>query len=464
MVTDVIEAPASIEAEEATLGAILLDPVQFAQVSAILEPQDFFFLRHNLIYAAMVKLFESDTPFDHLTIADELDKRGKLEAVGGQSYLIQLTNNTPTSVYAMVYANIVKRAAVRRQLMDASDQIRMLAQNEEMDLDTVLTDASSVLMKATDVPAFNGTKRMEDVHSAAYDLVNKRVERFRRMGHSNYTTGIPTSLSDLDYLINGLTHGDVHVLGGATGMGKTSAILTMGLKAAQGGHKVTIFSGEMVEETLAIRLQSMVCGIDSQKIQKGFLTEDEVSKWTDSFLRLTDLPMRLIPGGSLHISRMKSIATRLRDQNDLDLLILDGIMQLEGKGEKELRNEIRGLMRGCEEVATSLNIPVLLTHQLSRKISDRANKRPHKEDLIESSAIEQSAAKVMLLYRHGYYEKSKKYQDLFGNVTEVIVDKHRHGPEGVVLVRQDLAQTTFSNLARSTRDSYLQWMKQEGKG
>jgi replicative DNA helicase len=275
-------APFSQEAEEAVLGSILLDPSQYITLSAFLKANDFFMLRHNYIWQALERLNQRGEPIDHITLAEELENMATLDLIGGRAYLIQLVNNTGTAMYAEVYGRLVERAAIRRRLMAASDEIKRLAQDEALNIEHVIGEAESKLFTVTETQVKREFVPMWEALSAYYDRMEYMLQ------HRNEAAGLPTGFRDLDQLLGGFQKSDLIIFAGRPGTGKTSFLLTTAMNVARFGSRVAIFTMEMGVEQMVQRMMAMETGINVQKLRLARLDAKEAARFTEAVGRISN--------------------------------------------------------------------------------------------------------------------------------------------------------------------------------
>jgi replicative DNA helicase len=438
--------PHNIEAEEAILGSLLIDPDAIIRVATFLAPDDFYVERHGWVYEAIRDLHERREPADLVTLTDELERRNQLAQVGGSAYLTGLINATPTSIHVEFYARIVERTAVLRRLIDAAGQIARLAYEDT-------EDASEVLDRAEEIIFSVAARQVDRDLRPIMQVLDKYIDRIEYLRqHQGEIIGIPTGLADLDKLLGGLQRSDLVILAGRPGMGKTSLALSIALQAARRWQKrVAIFSLEMSDEQLVQRLVSAETGIDSQRLRLGDIKEDE---WA-TFIQATNL----LAGTSVYIDdtpaisalELRTKARRLYAEHGLDLLIVDYLQLMRGDFRSENRQqEISFISRSLKALARELNIPVLSLSQLSRQVESRHDKRPMLSDLRESGSIEQDADVVMFIYRDEVYNQDTE----FPNIAEIILSKHRSGPTGIfsVYFKKHLAQFVDLEVRRQPLD------------
>ncbi len=433
MVPDKLQ-PHNLEAEEAVLGSILIDPDAILRISTFLSPEDFFVERHHWIYEAVRDLHERREPADLVTLSDELERRGQLGEAGGPAYLSSLINATPTSIHVEFYARIVERTGLLRRLIDAAGEIARLAYDESQDAGEVMDRAEEIIFNVSARKSDRDLRPIRQVMDKFYD----RIEYLHQ--HRGEIVGIPTGLADLDKLLGGLQRSDMLVMAGRPGMGKTSLALSIALQSARQWQKrVAIFSLEMSDEQLVQRLVSAETGIDSQRLRLGDIREDEWPTFIQATNLLANSPIFIDDTPAISALDLRSKARRLHAEHGLDLLIVDYLQLMRGDFRSENRQqEISFISRSIKGLARELNIPVLALSQLSRQVESRHDKRPMLSDLRESGSIEQDADVVMFIYRDDVYNPDTE----FPNIAEIIVGKHRSGPTGVfsVYFKKQLAQ------------------------
>lgn len=421
-----IVAPASSDAEEAVIGALLINPSIWPDIAALLQPADFFTLRYQYIYSAMARLHERNDAIDWLTLQEELRAIGKLSEIGGPAALLNLVNNTPTSIHAEVYARLVQRAAVRRRLLSAADTMKRLALDEEQSTELVLADAER---------AFNGVvdsfAEQQADHTMS-DMVDALLDDMERIREGGRVSTCPTGFRDLDtFLGGGLWRGDVVTLAGRPGMGKTAMLLQIALNAARVGVRVGIHSLEMDSAALVRRLAASETGIDLLKLRTGQLSKAEYALLVEAAGKIGPLPIMVNDEPLQTPQSVFAQARRWQMRRGLDLVVLDYVQILNGMGQfkgGEREREIAFFMRSLKIIARKLAVPIIVAAQLSRAVEARQDKRPLLSDLRESGSIEQDSDIVLFLFREGYYNEAC----LDPNLLEVIVGKQRNGPTGHV--------------------------------
>jgi len=439
--------PHNLEAEEAILGALLIDPDAIIRVSTFLQPTDFYLERHGWVYDAILDLHERREPADLVTLSDELERRAQLDEIGGAAYLTGLVNATPTSIHIEFYARIVERTAVLRRLIDAAGKIAQLAYQDTEDVQEVVDRAEEIVFGVSERRVDRDLRPIRNVLDEYYD----RIEYLYQ--HQGEIIGIPTGLADLDKLLGGLQRSDMVVMAGRPGMGKTSLALSIALQAARRWQKrVALFSLEMSDEQLVQRLVSAETGIDSQRLRLGNIKPDEWTTFYQAIRLLSETSIYIDDTPAISALELRTKARRLHAEHGLDLLIVDYLQLMRGGSRSENRQqEISFISRSIKALARELNIPVLALSQLSRQVESRHDKRPMLSDLRESGSIEQDADVVLFIYRDEIYNPDTE----FPNIAEIIVSKHRSGPTGIfsVYFKKHLAQ--FVDL--EVRKQPLEW-------
>lgn len=438
-------APHSQEAEEAALGAVLINNDALLEVAAFLRADDFFFLRNQYVWEAMMRIQERNEVIDNLTLMEELRNQNRLDAIGGASYLTYLMSNTPTSLNAEIYGRIVERTATRRRLLKAAGEISDLAKSEDMDVNEVIERSEASLFTVTERRLKRDVTLIHDVLADYYDRVKYLYET------QDKQSGVPTGFVDLDRLLGGLQKSDLLVLAARPGMGKTSFGLNIARNAARAGGRVAVFSLEMSNEQLVQRFIASESGIDSQKLRLGDLDDREWGLFTQSAARLSELPIFLDDTVAITPIQLRTKCRRIKREFDINLVIVDYLQLMNGKqGERNSNREqeISYISQSLKELARELNVPVVALGQLNRAVEQRADKRPQLSDLRESGAIEQNSDVVMFIYRDDVYNENSEAP----NQAEIIIAKHRNGPTGTVSLYFDKRLTQFRDLMKQSID------------
>ena len=434
-----LQVPASLEAEQALLGAILLEPKTFLNIATFLNGDDFYLKRHEYIWTALSRLHERSDTIDYVTLSRELQDMRVLEEIGGQAYLTGLVNNTPSAVHAEVYGRLVERASLRRKMLVATDEIRKLALDEEMPIDKMISEAEQRLFSVSSSQINREFVPIWEAVSDYYDEMEKLLAAGQGM------VGLPTGFKALDGLLGGFQKSDLIVFAGRPGMGKTSWLLTVALSVARRGARVALFTMEMGIDQMVQRLISMETGIRIQQLRTADITPRQHTRFTEAIGRIANLPLFIDDTPAITPMEMRTKCRRLQHEYGLDVVMVD-YMQLMSAGRAYENNrvqEISYISRSLKELARELNVTMLSTAQLSRAVEQRQDKRPQLSDLRESGSIEQDADAVMFLYRDEVYNPETTE---FPNQADVLLSKHRHGPTGTIQLYFEKTITKFMDV------------------
>lgn len=438
-------APHSVEAEEAVLGSILINPEALHDVAAFLQPDDFFIVKNSWVWEAILRIQERNEEIDYLTVVEELRQQARLTEIGGPAYITYLINHTPSSIYAEAYGRIVERASLRRKMLSAASEIARLAHEEDADINEVIDRAEQSLFEVTERRL---NKELVPIRLAISDYFD-RIEYLYQQ--PDVPRGVPTGFTDLDRLLGGLQKSDLCIVAGRPGMGKTSWLLSVALNAARAiKGRIAIFSMEMSNEQIVQRLVSSETGISTHVLRQGQLQERDWTLFVQATGSLSGLRIYLDDTPALSPVQMRTKCRRLYNEYGLDLIMVDYLQLMSsGTGRQENRvQEISFISRHLKQIARELNVPVLAAAQLSRAVEQRQDKRPQLSDLRESGSIEQDADVVMFIYRDEVYNEETERK----NQADVIVAKHRNGPTGTVTLYFRKELTQFANMRKDAID------------
>jgi replicative DNA helicase len=434
--------PHNVEAEQAVLGALLIDPDAIFKVNVFLAGADFYVEKHRWIYDAVMALHERREAIDFVTLCDELERRERLSELGGGAYITSLLNATPTALNVEHYGHIVERTSTLRKLIGAAGEIAALAYEDSDDVDEVVDRAEQILFGVSQHRISRDIVPIREVISEYYDRIDYLYQ------HKGETIGVPTGFRNIDKLLGGMQKSDLIIIASRPGMGKTSLMLSMAQNAARKyNQRVAIFSLEMSSEQLVQRLIAAETGIDSQRLTIGNLHEEEWPIFTRATGALSETMIFIDDTPSISAMQVRTKARRLYAEYGLDLLIIDYLQLMQSDRHSENRvQEISYLSRSLKGLARELNIPVVVGSQLSRAVEQRNDKRPMLSDLRESGSIEQDADIVAFIYRDEYYSPDTETP----NIAEIIVSKHRNGPTGMVplFFKKELTQFLEVELLR----------------
>lgn len=433
--------PHSREAEEAVIGAVLINPEVYYDLAQFLNPDDFYLHRLRFIWEAFTSLHEKRIPIDFLTVSDTLESMKRLEEIGGPAYLTALLNQVPTTLHAEAYGKLIEAASLRRKMLAAANQIATLAYEEATPIDTVMGEAEKAIFNVSERKLRHEVTPIKAVLSEFYD----RIDELARRGDE--IVGVPTGFIDLDKMTGGLQPSDLLIVAGRPGQGKTAWMLTLANNAALLHKKrVAVFSLEMSNEQVVQRLISQQTGIDSQRLRTGKLTDDDWPLFTQAIEVLGDTRIFLDDTPALSPLQLRTKCRRLEMEYGLDLVIVDYLQLMSSETRTDNRvQEVSYISRSLKQLARELKVPLIAAAQLSRAVEQRADKEPQLSDLRESGSLEQDADIVMFIYRD---DKEPANQ----NLTHLKVAKHRNGPVGTIdlIFRNNL--TKFENAATRTVD------------
>ncbi len=438
------QQPNAVEVERAILG---LSIIHNDLINILLEKtkaEEFYDPKNRHVFQAILKLNSENSPVDFATVADELEKNGELEAIGGIDYILALADPTYYKTNMESYIAIVKEKAALRRIITFADDTMRRAYEAKDPADSIIGSASEGLSEISDLKTDEGLVKIEDTIQETFDYMNEMAM------NPGSITGITTGFRDLDRQLSGLQNSDLVLLAARPSVGKTALGINIGLNAALAGKKVAVFSLEMSRRQILQRIMSMVTSIDLQSIISGNIEQEEWQILITKLPELKNLDMYVDDTASISLTELRAKTKRLKQDQGVDLVIIDylQLMTTDSQRVENRQQEISNISRGLKGLAKELNIPVLALSQLSRKSEERSDKRPMLSDLRESGAIEQDADVVMMLYREDYYDEDAEEQ----NIIEVIVGKHRNGPTGTVKLYFSKEHTKFFDLEYG--DSY----------
>ena len=435
--------PHSIEAEQAVLGGVMLDNMAWERVSELLSESDFYRHDHRMIFKALVRLASRNQPFDVVTLAEDLDKEGLIDQVGGLAYLGQLAKNTPSVANISAYAQIIRERSTLRQLISVSTEIADTAFNPKgMQATEVLDEAERKIFSIAESRPKTGGP--EGVNS----LLTKAIDRIDTLFNSEGSiTGLSTGFTELDNMTSGLQPADLIIVAGRPSMGKTTFAMNLVENAVMRSDKaVLVFSLEMPGESLIMRMLSSLGRIDQTKVRSGRLDDEDWPRLTSAVNMLNDRKLFIDDTAGLSPMEMRTRARRIvREHGDLGLIMIDylQLMRIGGASSENRTNEISEISRSLKALAKEFNVPVIALSQLNRSLEQRPNKRPINSDLRESGAIEQDADVIMFVYRDEVYHPDTQDK----GIAELIIGKQRNGPIGTVRLAFQGQFSRFDDLA-----------------
>lgn len=416
--------PHNIEAEQAVLGAILLEPEAFSTAAERLSPNDFFRAGHQVIFEAMLELFEKGEPIDLVTVTTLLTNSDKLDLAGGVPYLTDLASSVPTAANIDYYSKIVEEKALLRRLIQTATDIVTESFNKEDEVEELLDQAERSILAVSSRKNANAFKPIKDVLIEVYDNIEK-------LHHAkDDVTGVPTGFRDLDRITSGFQKSDLIIIAARPSMGKTAFALNIAQNVAiNTDENVAIFSLEMGAEQLVQRMLCAEGNIDSQRLRTGKLEQEDWGKLTMAMGSLSHAGIYIDDSPGIRVSDIRSKCRRLKQEHGLGMIIIDYLQLIQGseRARENRQQEVSEISRSLKSLARELEVPVIALSQLSRSVESRQDKRPMMSDLRESGSIEQDADIVGFLYREDYYDKESENQNI-----EIIISKQRNGPTGTV--------------------------------
>lgn len=423
---DSLEKKQGPDAEQAVIGAILLDNGAIITVVDIIEPEDFQRAVNRIIYESMVELYDADEPIDLITLVDHLQRRKQLEGIGGYGYLSQLLQATPTAADVDHYANMVKDASTERS---ARAGMKRIYEDNDLTAEEMAAQAAEVAEQVAERKASKkgGFKPIEQSLMKVYDKVEHNFNNPSAGG----ITGISSGFPDLDNMTKGFQRQDFIVIGARPSVGKTAWALNIAGSAGQSsGETIAIFSLEMGDESLAQRMISAEGNVDAGRMRTGAMQFDDWEKMTMAIGKLAGSHIFIDDSPSITVNEIRARCRQLKKETgSLGLILIDYLQLISGNGKQENRQqEISKISRTLKQIARELDTTVIALSQLSRGVEQRQDKRPMMSDLRESGSIEQDADIVAFLYRDDYYDKESEKK----NIIEIIIAKQRNGPTGTV--------------------------------
>jgi replicative DNA helicase len=436
--------PQNIEAEMATLGAMLLNAEIVPEIIEIVDEEFFYKDEHKIIFSSIISLFDSRKKVDILTVSEDLSKKKLLEKAGGASYLTTLADFVPTSANAAHYARIVQEKGILRFLINHATQIVSLAYKEDEEVNVILDKAQKLILEI-------GDKRVEGGYVHIKEVIKGGIELIESLYHKkSHITGIPTGFNDFDLKTAGLQKGDLIIAAGRPSMGK-SAFVTSIAEYAAVEEKIPIgfFSLEMSKEQLMHRFLCSQAKVDMHKLRTGFLAPSEWPILTSAAGKLSEAPIFIDDTAAISIFELRSKARRLKAHHNIQLIIVDYLQMVRCMRRGDNRQqEISEISQSLKALAKELNVPIIAVSQLSRAVESRTDHKPQLSDLRESGAIEQDADVVVLLLREEYYNPTPENK----SIAKIMIAKQRNGPVGDLELGFIREYMKFVNLAKVKED------------
>ena len=431
IIMDVRIPPHNLDAEKAVLGALLTNGSNSGAVvdtvTSILKSEDFYRDAHRIIYDAILEIVHANKTADFITVGEELDRRKRLDAVGGLAYITSLANES-VSYNVEEHAKIISEKAQLRRLIDAGNKIVGMTYAGEDEPTTILNKAEQMVLDVS------GQTQSESSFAPISEIVLSNLDKLNALQqHDGAITGVPTGFKDVDHVFNGLQKSDLILVAARPAMGKTAFTLNIAQNVTMLYDKtVAFFSLEMGKEQLVGRILSSVAGVSSEKLRRANMDPTDWEKVIAAADRMSKSKLFIDDTPGLTVQDMRSKLRRLKVEHGLDLVVVDYIQLMQGrnsgKGSENRQQEVSEISRNLKLIAREFNVPLIALSQLSRSVESRPDKRPVLSDLRESGSLEQDADIVIFLYRDKYYDENSE----MGDKAEVLIRKHRNGAVGSV--------------------------------
>ncbi len=417
--------PNDIEAEQAVIGSMLTDKeAVFAAIEALRE-EDFYREDNKIIYSAILNLYNRGEPIDVITLKSELSAMGKLEAVGGLEYIVELPEKVPTTSNVDQYIKIVEEKSLLRNLIKTANDIITLGYDPTQDVEGIIDNSEKKIFEVMQKKNQKGYSSIKDI------LVDTFTELEQLYNKKQHVTGVPTGFADLDMKTAGLHNSDLILVAARPAMGKSAFALNIATNAAlKANIPVVIFSLEMSKEQMVNRILCSEAMVDSNKVRTGTLEEEDLAKLAEASGVLSEANIYVDDTPGISIMEIRAKCRKMKLEKDIGLVVIDYLQLVQGSGKRgaSREQEIAEISRSLKILAKEIKVPVIALSQLSRAPELRNDHRPILSDLRESGSIEQDADIVMFLYRDDYYNENSEKKD----TAEVIIAKHRAGPTGTV--------------------------------
>ena len=435
--------PQNIDSEKALLGAIMIKPEALHDINDVISPDSFYAEKHRIIYNSMLELYSRNEPIDLLSLSTKLKESKSLDQIGGSSYLAEIVNGVPSAANASHYANIVQNKSTLRNLISVGDQIAEMGYLEDVDIEETLDTAEKKVYEVTNSPGVHKFTSLAQSLDEAWD----RIDHLHNSDEE--IRGVRSGFKALDNVLAGFQKSDLIILAARPSMGKTALALDIARQAATSYNvPVGIFSLEMSSQQLVDRMLASESRVDAWKLRTGKLKEeDDFAKIRESLDTLSKAPIYIDDAPGTNILKMRSVARRLKSEHGLGLIIVDYLQLMSPtntKASDNLVQQVTEISRSLKHMARELDVPVLALSQLSRAVEQRRGK-PRLSDLRDSGSIEQDADVVMFIHRD---DKMNETSDK-PNIAEILVEKHRNGPTGMIELYFDEKRATFLSIDKA---------------
>jgi replicative DNA helicase len=434
--------PHDLEAEQAVLGALMLRPAAIHEITDLLVPEMLYARKHSILFKTILELSNKNEPIDVLSVASLLKEKKCLDDIGGNAYLNELMGNVPSTVNIRHYADIVYKKYILRSLIDASEGISSIAYDQnDMAVEDIIDSAEKSIFRIS-----SGMNVKNAFVSIKNSLMETMEQTIRLSESKEEIRGVTTGYADLDALTAGLQKSDLIILAARPSMGKTTFALDMARNVALSGIPVGIFSLEMSAQQLVQRMLSAESRVDAWSIRTGHgLSTHHFTALQEAASRLQKAPIYIDDQAGNSIVKMRSVARRLKSEHGLGLIVIDYLqLMTTSKNYDNMVNQVTEISRSLKQLARELDVPVLALSQLSRAVESRGG-RPRLSDLRDSGSIEQDADMVMFIHREDRYKEQHEKD----NITEILIEKHRNGPVGMIQLMFDMKTTSFLNMDKA---------------
>ena len=434
--------PHDLVAEQSVLGAVFIAPDTIISLADELVPDDFYKPANKIVFKTMLSLFKKGEPIDATTMVSALTNQGEIKEIGGLNYVVELVNSTPTSKNVEHYAKLVKeKATLRRVIADLSESLSSAYQGD-VSISDIISKTEKSMLDISNQNTGTGFRNVADILDTHMQIVETRSQT------DGFVTGLSTGFVGLDKITTGLHEGNLIILAARPAMGKTALALNIAkYVATKEGKPAVIFSLEMGAEELIERMVASEGMVPGYHLKTGNLSTDEWKRLVHAQSNLYDVPIFVDDTAGIRISEIRSKARKLsQEMGGLGIIIIDYLQLITGSKRENRQQIVSEISRELKILAKDLRVPVIALSQLSRSVEQRQDKRPMLADLRESGSIEQDADIVAFLYRDAYYQKEHADSQEANNVTELILEKNRHGSLGTVKLYFHKEYTKFSSV------------------
>ena len=424
--SEIRQAPNDQDAEKSVLCSVMISENALAEMSHRLDPPDFYSIPHQYIFEAACELFQRSVQVDGITLADQLERMDKLEAIGGREYLYLLADYTVSAAKASHHAGIVREKAVLRRLIQIATEVAQQAFEAREDPQELLDAAERSIFEIARKGEVSEPRTMGDILQTTFERIDMLKSR------EGGTTGVPTGFVDLDDLTAGLQPGELIIVAARPSMGKTTFAMNVMERASLKGYPCAFFSCEMTSQQVVLNLLCCRAQVDAHKMRRGFISQDEYTRLQEKGAELYEQQLLIDDTSNLSVSALRAKARRLKQRYGIKIVLIDYLQLMNAGSRVESRQqEISTISRSLKALAKELEVPVVALSQLNRSVENRDSHRPRMSDLRESGAIEQDADVIAMLHREDYYHETEENRGL----AELIVAKQRNGPTGIVKLR-----------------------------